>query len=251
MATLRARSPRAKSTDPPKKKAAPKKAVQKPQSTAEVYLYIPNLIGYARAILTITFIHFALTEWKIATVCYVLSFAGDLFDGIAARAFNQCSKFGAVLDMVVDRCTTACLLVILSHQYKKQMFMYSCLIALDFGSHWFHMYASATAGGHHKADDTNKDKNFVVRMYYGNYFFFGYCCVGQEFFYILQYILYFEPEAALGSVTLADVCYYGMGPAFVFKQIANVAQMCSATDMLIKAEFESTKSISSTGSKGK
>jgi hypothetical protein len=35
-------------------------------STTDVYLYVPNLIGYMRAILTIAFIHFSLTDWKIA-----------------------------------------------------------------------------------------------------------------------------------------------------------------------------------------
>jgi CDP-diacylglycerol--inositol 3-phosphatidyltransferase len=213
-------------------------------STTDVYLYVPNLIGYMRAILTIAFIHFSLTDWKIAITCYVASFAGDLFDGIAARALNQCSNFGAVLDMVVDRCSTACLLVVLSHQYPQYMFGFCCLLVLDFSSHWFHMYCSK---GHHKAADSNKDKNIIVRIYYGNYYFFGYCCVGQEFFYVLLYILKSVPDAAFSipgtelTVTLWQLCFYGMGPAFVFKQIANAAQMCSATDTLIKAEFPPSK----------
>lgn len=35
---------------------------------------------------------------------YWLSAFLDAFDGMAARAFNQSTKFGAVLDMVSDRC---------------------------------------------------------------------------------------------------------------------------------------------------
>jgi CDP-diacylglycerol--inositol 3-phosphatidyltransferase len=50
------------------------------------------------------------------------------------------SEFGAVLDMVVDRTSTASLLVVLSHLYPDYMAAFCGLIVLDFGSHWFHMY---------------------------------------------------------------------------------------------------------------
>lgn len=45
------------------------------------------------------------------------SFAADLFDGMAARRFNQCSSFGGMLDMVTDRCSTLGLLFILYGEY--------------------------------------------------------------------------------------------------------------------------------------
>ena len=35
----------------------------------------------------------------------------DAVDGHAARLLNQSSKFGAMLDMLTDRCATMCLLV--------------------------------------------------------------------------------------------------------------------------------------------
>ena len=42
--------------------------------------------------------------------------------------------------MVVDRCSTAALLVVLSHLYPDYMAGFIFLVVLDFGSHWFHMY---------------------------------------------------------------------------------------------------------------
>ena len=104
-------------------------------------------------------------------------------------------------------------------------------------------YRSRSSKGHHKSDDSNADKNIIVRIYYGNYFFFGYCCVAQETFYLLLYVLFFEPSATLPEVagvaiTLQQLCWYATGPGFVFKQIANVGQMCSATDFLIKRQFD-------------
>lgn len=40
---------------------------------------------------------------KLCTLVYFISCILDVFDGMAARALNQTSKFGAVLDMVTDR----------------------------------------------------------------------------------------------------------------------------------------------------
>ena len=39
----------------------------------------------------------------IFSACYILSGFLDAFDGHAARAFNQSTKFGAMLDMLTDR----------------------------------------------------------------------------------------------------------------------------------------------------
>ena len=41
---------------------------------------------------------------KYATLAYGISCLLDAADGHAARALGQTSKFGAVLDMVTDRC---------------------------------------------------------------------------------------------------------------------------------------------------
>ena len=38
-----------------------------------------------------------------SSACYILSGFLDAFDGHAARAFNQSTKFGAMLDMLTDR----------------------------------------------------------------------------------------------------------------------------------------------------
>jgi CDP-diacylglycerol--inositol 3-phosphatidyltransferase len=104
--------------------------------------------------------------------------------------------------MVTDRCSTAGLLVILSHLYPKQMLVFLFLLILDFSSHWYHMYASK---GHHKT--VAAERNLLLRLYYGVYPFFGYCCVGTEVFYICLYVLKFFPAFVLPyiNITLNDV----------------------------------------------
>ena len=87
-----------------------------------VYLFVPNLIGYARVACTLVFLYLARDRafWHVALASYIVSFALDLFDGMAARRFNQTSRFGAVLDMVTDRCSTAGLLCVLSREYSDE-----------------------------------------------------------------------------------------------------------------------------------
>ena len=73
-------------------------------------------------------------------ILYSLSCLLDALDGWAARRFNQATKFGAVLDMVTDRCTTSCLLVFLSAAYTNYAVLFQVLISLDLASHYMHMY---------------------------------------------------------------------------------------------------------------
>ena len=71
------------------------------------------------------------------------------------------SEYGAVLDMVVDRASTAGFLVVLGVLYPQHLFVFQALLALDFTSHWMHMKryarvscARAPAGGHMSAGNT-------------------------------------------------------------------------------------------------
>jgi phosphatidylglycerophosphate synthase len=47
--------------------------------------------GYVRALLLGVFIQYGRTDWQLSIICYSLGFVGDLFDGMAARYFNQCT----------------------------------------------------------------------------------------------------------------------------------------------------------------
>lgn len=62
--------------------------------------------GYARVILTALSLYYMSSFPKYSTLAYSLSALLDAVDGQAARALGQTSKFGAVLDMVVDRCAS-------------------------------------------------------------------------------------------------------------------------------------------------
>lgn len=110
------------------------------EAEENVFLFVPNLIGYARVILAALSLYFMKGNPKVCTLLYGVSCLLDAFDGMAARALGQSTKFGAVLDMVTDRCTTACLLCFLTAAYPRCAVIFQGLITLDFSSHYIHMY---------------------------------------------------------------------------------------------------------------
>ncbi|PTB79170.1 CDP-diacylglycerol--inositol 3-phosphatidyltransferase [Trichoderma longibrachiatum ATCC 18648] len=75
-----------------------------------IFLFWPNIIGYCRIVLAIASLYYMPLHPRTCTLLYSISCLLDALDGYAARAFNQSTRFGAVLDMVTDRCTTSCLL---------------------------------------------------------------------------------------------------------------------------------------------
>eukprot|EP00953_Heterococcus_sp_UTEX-ZZ885_P022640 12512-Heterococcus_DN1.PRE.1 len=101
-------------------------AARATKSPYAVFLYYPNLIGYARIGFVLASYYIANQNWQLSTLFYVLAFAGDVVDGAVARKFNQSSSFGATLDMVTDRCSTAGMLFVLAE------FFYICMYLLAF-----------------------------------------------------------------------------------------------------------------------
>ena len=70
-----------------------------------VYLFVPNLIGYARVALMFVAFYFITDPgmYHVTMTCYLLSQLLDAVDGHAARMLGQTSKLGAMLDMLTDR----------------------------------------------------------------------------------------------------------------------------------------------------
>ncbi|KAG9148158.1 hypothetical protein Leryth_014076 [Lithospermum erythrorhizon] len=203
-----------------------------------VYLYIPN-IGYIRILMNCYAFAICFHDKLLFSLLYFVSFVCDALDGYFARKFNQVSTFGAVLDMVTDRISTACLLVILSQVYRPGLTFLS-LLALDIGSHWLQMYSTFLVGKvSHK--DVKDSSSWLFRLYYGNRIFMCYCCVSCEVLYILLFFLANKQEEVLTDVvmhamrgslfysTLLAITLVG----WTIKQIVNVIQMKTAADACV------------------
>ena len=82
------------------------------------------------------------TSYVAAGWCYILSAGLDAFDGHAARALDQSTKFGAMLDQLTDRCATMALLATLCTFYPRWMFLFQLSMVIDISCHWIHLHAS-------------------------------------------------------------------------------------------------------------
>ncbi|XP_070051507.1 probable CDP-diacylglycerol--inositol 3-phosphatidyltransferase 2 [Nicotiana tomentosiformis] len=204
-----------------------------------VYLYIPNIIGYLRILMNCVAFAVCFADKKLFSLLYFVSFVCDALDGWFARKFNQASTFGAVLDMVTDRVSTACLLVILSQVYRPGLVFLS-LLALDISSHWLQMYSTFLVGKtSHK--DVKDSSSWLFKLYYGNRMFMGYCCVSCEVLYITLFLL-----ARNQAESLIDVLVNAATTSWIYlvllalllfgwaiKQFVNVIQMKTAADACV------------------
>ncbi|KAH9679190.1 CDP-diacylglycerol--inositol 3-phosphatidyltransferase 1 [Citrus sinensis] len=227
-----------------------------------VYLYIPNIIGYVRVLLNCIAFYLCFSDKRVFSVLYFISFVCDAIDGWCARKFNQVSTFGAVLDMVTDRISTACLLVILSQVYRPGLVFVS-LLALDIGSHWLQMYRKVllslgnmpttldlccstflTGKTNHK--DVKDSTNWLFKAYYGNRMFMGYCCVACEVLYLILFLIAGKQSESLVDV-VASTVRQGSPLSFLvalslfgwaIKQTINVIQMKTAADVCVLYDIE-------------
>ncbi|KAH9946012.1 phosphatidylinositol synthase [Epithele typhae] len=210
-----------------------------------VFLFVPNLIGYSRIILAAFSLHYMSYHPKYCTVLYSISCLLDAVDGHAARALGQSSKFGAVLDMVTDRCTTSCLLCYLTLAYPEWALGFQFLITLDFSSHYMHMNSSLVTGSKsHKQVDG--DVSNLLRWYYNPTVLFI-VCAGNELFYIALYLMKWvhTPLSQSFGITaeLATQCTWAhvllaiSAPVWLLKNALNLVQLWKASKVLVGVDL--------------
>ena len=155
-----------------------------------IFLFMPNIIGFARVVLVIVAFYYMPTAPATCGFCYLFSQFLDALDGHAARHWGQCTDFGAVLDMVTDRCATTMLMLGLSVLFRDTAFWFQMLVGLDIASHWFQMTATYTAGkASHKTIDLTQ--NVFLRLYYTNRKVLFFVCAGNEWLWSMLYVAYF------------------------------------------------------------
>lgn len=189
--------------------------------TDNVYLFIPNLIGYARIVLAVISFYFMPTNYVISSWCYIISVLLDALDGHAARTFNQSTKFGAMLDQLTDRCGTMGLLVTLSYFYPNYMFWFQLSMAIDVACHWFYLHTSILQGKtSHKFIDMNE--NPIMHIYYTNRTVLGFMCLFNELFYAALYLLYFTPGPIILGVSTIKLLAIVSAPVAIVKTLISV-----------------------------
>jgi len=202
--------------------------------TSSVFMYVPNLIGYARVACLFYALRYAFSCWSGFVGFYAAGALLDAVDGWAARKMKQDTKFGAVLDMVTDRVSTNMLYFVLAIMFPDKYMCLGMMAALDYASHWFRMYAASMTGAHHKAVGSNR--NWLLRMYYTKKAFMLVCCVAQEAYLLAMYAGHWASKGArmnvFGVTDLGMVAEYVMMVAMPFaalKQLINLIQLADAS----------------------
>lgn len=203
-----------------------------------VYTFIPNLIGYARIALAVGAFVVAEHAYAPFFVCYALSQILDIFDGQAARKFDQSTRFGAVLDMLTDRMSTLCLLMTLGQMYHALALVWMALSVLDIVSHWAHMYSSLIRGlGSHKT--MTDGVHPLLRIYYTNRRIMGALILGNEGFFLGLYLYHFLPGpeiAVAGGLHAIPLLLLLCFPLMAGKQLMNAIQLMQAAQDIVKID---------------
>ncbi|KAL4786311.1 phosphatidylinositol synthase [Aspergillus varians] len=239
-----------------------------PNKQENVFLFTPNLIGYTRILFAITSLYCMPYHPRTCTLLYSISCLLDALDGTAARYLNQSTCFGAVLDMVTDRCTTTCLLVFLASTFPAWSILFQGLISLDYSSHYIHMYATLVDGGKssHKEVGGRGEWPWALRVYYGDSKVLFTTCALNELFFIALYLLSFSfsfsvdstPSVGVegwssstwsaGAMEMARankissfwpwVLFYASLPFMLYKQYVNVLQLVQASRWIAQGDVE-------------
>lgn len=204
-----------------------------------VFFYIPNLIGYFRIVTLLAAFYYAF-DWQIFCALYITSYTCDVFDGWAARVFNQASKLGAALDMTTDRCATAGLLMILGIMYREDFFFFVMCLVIDVGSHFIHMYSSALKGSSsHKSVD--KERSVLLRIYYHNKPVLFTVCLLAEVYLSALYVApsWTGPMIDVLGMEFIPAALMISRPVFFYKQFLSLLQAYYAAVDLVELERHS------------
>lgn len=183
-----------------------------------VFLYVPNLVGYLRIILLIVSSFYVMNSHRFALGLYLTSCLLDAVDGFLARLLNQSSLLGAMLDMLTDRVSTMCLVMNLGILYSNSFQIFQLLLIIDIVSHWLHFFTAKldNQSGSHKNFGSNIP---LIHLYYQNKLVLTTICALEQIFYASLLIYHFENDYY--SYYLALMSF----PGLLFKNWVNILQI--------------------------
>ncbi|KAK9892511.1 hypothetical protein WA026_020499 [Henosepilachna vigintioctopunctata] len=212
------------------------------ESKENIFMFVPNIIGYARVILAVISFYFMTTNCGIAITCYIISALLDAFDGHAARYFNQSTKFGAMLDQLTDRCGTMCLCAVLGLFFPKYMFWFLVSMSIDIACHWIYLHTSILQGKtSHKFIDMSESP--IMNLYYTNKTVLFCMCAGNECFYVALYILHFTEGPMILGLSLIKIIIYMSAPIAILKSCISILHLIVACKNLSIIDCNERKEI--------
>lgn len=151
------------------------------------------------------------------------------------------TKFGAVLDMVTDRASTACLWCVLAGQYPDYAMAFQAMLALDILSHFARLFATMS-GGSKSHKDVKPTGNIFLYYYYSKRWVLFILCMGHEVVFMLLYFLASLKELKMDPSGLAaQIALYALYinlPLCALKEWMNAVQFWQSMVDIVAIDME-------------
>lgn len=200
-----------------------------------VYLYIPNIVGYMRVILALSAFILSRRNIFVFLIFYATSQILDAVDGWTARKFKQVSVFGQILDQITDRLSTSLLYLLNGNVYDEYLIVLGLIMIADIGGHYFHSMSCAISGNkpHKKIENGNR----LLKLYYERPSVMVICIIGYESFLISAYILKVTDPTSVVHF-LSSCAIFLSFPLAAFKMFTNVSQGLYGVKRLVKMDLQ-------------
>ncbi|CAH4027860.1 CDP-diacylglycerol--inositol 3-phosphatidyltransferase [Pieris brassicae] len=213
------------------------------ETKENVFLFVPNIIGYGRIILALLSFYYMSTHCALAVTCYIVSALLDAIDGHAARYFNQSTKFGSMLDQLTDRAGTAALMMTLATFYPKYTFWFQISMIIDICCHWLYLHSTILQGKtSHKFIDMSE--NPVMHLYYTNKTILFLMCAGNEAFYAALYVSNFYTGFTILGLGIFPLIAILSAPVALVKTLISVLHGIVASINLATIDLKERAAIS-------
>ena len=132
-----------------------------------VALYIPNLMGYARILSAFIGLYLSPTQPVAAIWTWLASASLDLFDGIIARALNQTSSLGILIDICADNIlrSSIWMAAVVSQNNPSTMIIACLFISVE----WITMLATQLSADVHWKEERDEDRWLVQKCFSNNF----------------------------------------------------------------------------------
>ncbi|XP_072016282.1 CDP-diacylglycerol--inositol 3-phosphatidyltransferase-like [Amphiura filiformis] len=202
----------------------------------DVLLNAPNIICYVRAVLFMWGIWRALDhDYVFGATMWLANCALDEVDGKIARKFKQRSKFGELLDVILDftvfevgHKTLLCMI------YPDFAFIFICHSVINIFTTWIYRQSCDITGA-----DMYKSPNKILQLYEG---VLGNCSIwGDWMFWLMLYLVYYTtgPVAPVINIGLWEILLWVCLPFTLIRFVVNVAgKLVTAVDFLVSVDIE-------------
>ena len=200
--------------------------------------------GYVRILFGIIPIFIHKYNYLLVVSLYCISQLLDAFDGYFARLYKQETKFGALLDMITDRCSTIIMIVINITLYHNDSLFFKCsliFLLIDISGHWIYLISSIISGNNsHK--NTNTNMWVPMKIYYSNKYLLFTLHACNELMWIINYIEYFaQYDKNSQSLNIFDLLVFSnkffITPLALLKNIMNFVHLIYGFKVVLELDI--------------